>query len=332
MKLRTVALAAGGVAAGYAAERVLLGRRRRRADPAAVEAFRPPDDSVAHQIPLSDGGTLNVVERGSGRPLVLLHGITLSSLVWHYQLQDLADRYRVIAVDHRGHGSSKGGTGKWDLDRLALDLRELLEHLDLHSTVIVGHSMGGMMTLRFALDHADVLGDRVDGLVLMSTSGGPVHRLAAWRAMTEVVTPSARRLFSLGDRIPGGLFADSDLSSLVFRLGMGKAATPEHIELNRLMTAATPISVWTELLSGVIGFDVRDRLGELKLPVLVLVGTRDLLTPPAAARELVSGLPGARPLETFPGGGHMLMLERREEVAEAISRFVEGLPAIPPPP
>lgn len=326
MKLRTVALAAGGVAAGYAAERLLLGRRRRRPDPVAVESFRPPDDSVLHQVPLSDGGTLNVVERGSGRPLVLLHGITLSSLVWHYQLHDLADRYRVIAVDHRGHGSSKGGTGNWDLERLALDVRELLEHLDLRSAVIVGHSMGGMMTLRFALDHPAVLDERVAGLVLMSTSGGPVHRLAAWRAVAEVVTPSARRLFSLGDRIPGGLFADSDLSSLVFRLGMGKAATPEHIELNRLMTAATPVSVWTELLSGVIGFDVRARLGELRLPALVLVGTRDLLTPPVAARELVKGLAGARPLETFPGAGHMLMLERRREVAEAISRFVDRLP------
>lgn len=325
MRLRTVALAAAGVAAGYAAERALLGRAHPRvaADPST---FDSPSDSRHHDVALSDGGTLHVVERGTGRPLVLLHGITLSSLTWHYQLQDLASDFRVLAVDHRGHGSSKAGDGGWELERLALDVRELLEHLELRDAVVVGHSMGGMVTLRFALDHPGVLHDRVAGVVLMSTSGTPVHRLAAWRALTDVVTPSLKRGLALGERLPGGLFPASDLSYLVFRVGMGKAASPDHVELNRVMTASTPVSVWSELMSGVVGFDVRDRFHEIDVPALVLVGTRDVLTPPAAARALVAGLPGARPLVAFPGAGHMLMLERRHEVADELRRFSASLP------
>ncbi|HUP85822.1 MAG TPA: alpha/beta hydrolase [Acidimicrobiales bacterium] len=325
MKARTVAAAVGGIAAAYAAERVLVGRPRARTDLGAVAAFGPPEDGVHHDVPLSDGGSLHVVEVGAGRPLVLLHGITLSSLAWHDQLRDLSDRFRVIAVDHRGHGSSKAGDGPWDLARLARDVRELFEGLDLADAVLVGHSMGGMVALQYALDHPDALRRHVAGLVLMSTSSTPVHRLAGWEALTKAVTPALKRGLALGERVPGGLFARSDLSYLVFRFGMGKGATPEHVELNRMMTAATPLSVLGELFSGVAGFDVRDRLHEIDLPALVLVGTRDLLTPPSAARTMVAGLRRARPLVAYPGAGHMLMLERRHEVNQAIAAFAEEL-------
>lgn len=326
MNVRKLALAAGGVAAAVAAERLLIGRPRKRLEPAKVAAFRFPDDAVHHDVPTSDGGTLHVVERGSGgRPIVLLHGITLSALTWTYQFEDLAPRHRLLAVDHRGHGTSKAGSGEWNLGRLALDLVELLEHLDLRDAVVVGHSMGGMVALRFALDHGEVLRDRVRGLVLMSTSGGPVVRLAAYQAITDAITPSARAVLSLGDRLAGGLFGDNDLSYLIFRLGMGADPAPEHVELNRLMTAGTSVSVWSELITGVAGFDVRSRLGDIDVPALVMVGTRDLLTPPAHARQLVAGLPRAEPLAAFPGAGHMLMLERRAEVRERLERFAAGL-------
>jgi pimeloyl-ACP methyl ester carboxylesterase len=323
VKLRTVALVAGGAAAAFAAERALVGRARRRLDPETLDAFRAPEDAVHHHVGLSDGGSLHVVERGAAgaQPLVLLHGITLTAETWHYQLRDLADRYRVLAVDHRGHGASKPGTDPWAMGRLATDVRELLEDLDLRDAVVVGHSMGGMVTLQFALDHSDVVRDRVAGLVLMSTSASPVQGFGAWRALT----PSIRRGLAVGDRLPGGLFGERDLSTLVFRLGMGSKAAPEHIELNRRMTASTPVSVLGELLSGVAGFDVRDRLPEIDVPAVVFVGTRDLLTPPSLARRIVAGLPRARPLEVFPGAGHMLMLERHEDVADRIDRFVAGL-------
>ena len=321
MRYRKLAVAAVGVGAAIAAERVLVGRQRGRLDPAVVEGFRFPDDAVHHSIPTTDGGTLHVVERGAGRPIVLLHGITLSALTWHYQFEDLAHDHRLVAVDLRGHGTSKAGDAEWDLSRLAIDLADVFDHLDLRDAVLVGHSMGGMVALRFALDRPDVVAERVARLVLMSTSGGPVVRLAAYQALTDAITPAAKKALSLGDRIPGGLFAGNDLSYLIFRLGMGRNPAPEHVELNRLMTAGTPISVWSELLGHVAGFDVRSRLGEIDLPALVMVGTRDLLTPPASARQLVAGLPRAEPLAVFAGAGHMLMLERRAEVAERLRSF-----------
>lgn len=334
MKLAGIALAAAGVVAGYGVERVVLGRQRRRPDAEELESFRPPQDALHRNVPTDDGGEVHVVDMGAGRPLVLLHGITLSALSWHYQLLDLSDRYRVLALDHRGHGKSRAGSDPWSLGRLAQDLRQLLEELDLRDAVLVGHSMGGMTILRFAVDHPGVLGDRVAGLVLISTAGGAIHRLAAWGALTKTVTPRVARGLALADRTRGGLFPSSDLSHLVFRLGVGRGASPTLVELNRLMTAATPVSVWGELLADVIGFDVLDELRDVRVPAVVFVGTADLLTPPSAARKLVAALPNARPLELFPGAGHLLMMEQREEVNRRIERFVDSLPpsgAMAPP-
>lgn len=325
MKVHSVALAAAGLVAGYGVERLVMGRARHRPDVDELESFRPPQDARHRHVTTDDGGEVHVVEVGEGRPLVLLHGITLSTLSWHYQLLDLSDRFRVLAVDHRGHGQSRAGSTGSSLERLARDLLHVVEDLDLRDAVIVGHSMGGMTALRFAIDHPQVLDERVAGLVLMSTAASPVHRLAAWKAFTRAVTPRATRGLTLAERARGGLFPSTDLSHLVFRLGMGRDASPTHVELNRLMTAATPVSVWGELLSGVIGFDVLDELQEVQVPALVMVGTADLLTPPAAARKLVAALPQARPLEVFAGAGHMLMLERRHEVKRVIAHFVDSL-------
>ena len=327
MKLPGIALAAAGVVAGYGIERVLLGRERHRADPDQLESFRPPQDALHRHVPTDDGGQAHVLELGDGRPLVLLHGITLSTLSWHYQLLDLPRRYRVIALDHRGHGKSRAGSDPWSLERLGQDLCQVLEELDLRDAVIVAHSMGGMATLRFAVDHPDVLTQRVAGMVLMSTAAGPIHRIAAWEALTKAVTPRAARGMARIERLRGGLFPANDLSHLVFRLGMGRGASPTLIEVNRLMTAATPVAVWGELLSDVICFNVVDRLSAVTVPATVFVGSMDLLTPPSSARKLVKALPDARPLEVFPGAGHMLMLERPEEVNRSIDRFVASLAA-----
>jgi pimeloyl-ACP methyl ester carboxylesterase len=159
----------------------------------------------------------------------------------------------------------------------------------------------------------------------MSTTAGPIHRLAAWKALTDVITPSARRGLRYADRVPGGLFPSSDLSYLAFRLGMGARPSATHVELNRLMTAGTPVSVWSALLDGVLSFDVRDRLRDIAIPTTVFVGTRDLLTPPSAAKAMYSGLSHKRGLEVFPGAGHMLMLERREDVSDRLRAFSKEL-------
>ncbi len=120
---------------------------RRRADrgpapaPPADALFDLPPDVTRRTVATPDGGELHVIERGEGRPLVLLHGITLRADVWAPQFHQLAGRYRVIAPDLRGHGRSTAGSDGFGLLRLATDVATLLDALDLHEVVLVGHSM-----------------------------------------------------------------------------------------------------------------------------------------------------------------------------------------------
>src|SRR4051794_2011100 len=180
-------------------------RERGRPDPAANDVFELPDDTVSHSFPMDDGGVINVIERGAGRPLVLLHGITLTSEVWTYQLHDLADRFRVIALDQRGHGRSTDGEAGLVLRRLGADLATVLAHMDLCDAVVVGHSMGGMVLQQFAVDHPDVVHQRVSGIVLLSTTSRPAPPVALAGVIAKAVLPASRRGIPFAARLPGGL-------------------------------------------------------------------------------------------------------------------------------
>lgn len=322
--MRKLVVAAGAAVAGYALERAVSGRVRRRPDPAASDDFSPLDDAVHHILDTDDGGRLHVVERGSGPPLVLLHGVTLSALTWHYQLVDLADRFRVVAIDHRGHGQSECGDGGYAPERLAQDVAGALVELDLRDAVIVGHSMGGMVAMRLAVDHPDLVAERVRGLVLLSTTPNVGARVPGWATLVRVTGPVATRGMRASARLPGGFFAASDLAYALTRIGFGREALPTHVELGRLMLASHSPLVLSELWDGLVGFDIRDRLGEITTPTLVIGGTRDNVTPLHHAKEIARGIPGAR-LEVVRDGGHMLMLERRFELNDLLERWIKDL-------
>jgi pimeloyl-ACP methyl ester carboxylesterase len=101
------AFSAAGVA--FAVSHEYTKRIRRSAAPEDPELAVPED--VCHRVvPMRDGGESHLIERGDGPPLVLLHGANLSAEVWSYQLRDLAESHRVIALDLRGHGRSSAGS------------------------------------------------------------------------------------------------------------------------------------------------------------------------------------------------------------------------------
>ena len=140
--------AAGISGAGFVTERLLAARLRRRPDGDAARALDAPM-YVDRQIDAFDGGSLYLVESGEGPPIVCLHGVTNSSRTWFHQLEDLPRAgFRTIAYDHRGHGRSVLGSSGHSIENLAVDLRTVLEALDLHGAVLVGHSMGGVAVRR----------------------------------------------------------------------------------------------------------------------------------------------------------------------------------------
>ncbi|MGH9292894.1 MAG: alpha/beta fold hydrolase [Acidimicrobiales bacterium] len=300
------AVAAG--TAGYAASRLMRWRTRGSvadADLVLPGNLRPKD------VTMSDGGRLRVVEGGSGPAIVLVHGAGLTSDVWAYQFRDLSDRRRVLAIDQRGHGHSAAGSHGITIDAMADDLGELLEDLDLEKALLVGHSMGGMSVLRFARRHGDVLERRVGALLLVSTSGGVAPPGTASGRLVygagEVVESLGRRLARAG--VPTPLTVA--VGSIATRLGFGVSPSPAQVESTSSILRSMPGERLAGLAPELAAFDEQAPFPELGVPVTVLVGDRDRLTPPAWARRLAGSIPGAR-LVVWPGGGHMLMYERRE--------------------
>lgn len=307
----TVGAAAAGTAAvvSYAAERAAARRWRVDEEALAASGRTLPADLLHHFVDLSDGGRLHAVERGEGPTVVLVPGITLTLAAWAPQLRQLSRHHRVIALSQRGHGQSTAGTEGYGMERLARDLVEVLDALDVRDAVLCGHSMGGMVVQLLAIRHPEATGRRIARIVLAATSPGPFPL----GPLTGPVAALADRGLRLAERRGGGLYPADDAGVWATRLAFGAHPSPADVELTRSIVDAMSPAALKGLVPGLLSFDVRDRLGTLRLPIHAVVGTRDLMTPPRTARAIVAGVPGAD-LTVLPGCGHMVMLERADEL------------------
>ena len=274
--------AATGVAALTAAHLVARSDRTHHAGAATGDptSLAEPPDTVHRVIVTSDGGEIHVLERGPIRSdgagagtatIVLLHGVTLGAELWNGQLADLGERYRVIALDWRGHGTSRAGSRGFTLAALAEDLADVIERLELTDVVIVGHSMGGM-----ALMHAlrrGRLAPVLRGIVFTgsaaSIDGHDPRRRFVINAGRRLVGKRPNLIEKLGWLPPG------DLGYLLTRGTFGAAPSPVWIELcERLARAMAPGS-YGAFMTEILRHDERSTLAGVDVPTLVLVGSRD---------------------------------------------------------
>ena len=278
------------------------------------ELFDLPDDRH-HRRHRPTAGRSTPSSGATGRPLVLLHGITLRADVWAPQFHQLADRYRVIAVDLRGHGESAAGADGLGIGRLGDDLATVLTALDLRDAIVVGHSMGGMTLMQFCGAHPDVLAERVAGLVFMATRA---HQ--AWSRRTSAGRRPGRRarqaVVDAGrplPRPPGPARASCAWRSATGPPARAMAIVAEMVEAmddSALLPSAAGCSTTTPASRcGPRHAVARDR----RLPR------------PAHAGPLGPHLAGLLPdtrLVLLPRAGHQLMQERPDEVARAIDDLV----------
>jgi len=317
-----VAAVVGGTA--YVAERSMIGRWRMDEEGLVAAGRSLPGDLQHHFVAVDDGGRIHVVEHGQGPPLVLVHGVMLGVAVWAPQLHQLAHHHRVIVVGQRGHGQSMAGEDGYSMDRLAKDLLAVLDQLDVRGAVLVGHSMGGMVAQLAAVDHWAALAARVSGLALVATTCGPLVPGPGGAAMAVALTGGARRALRRNERRGSGVLPQDDLRAWATRMCFGLHPSPADIELTRSMIAAMSPSAMADLLEPLLAFDVRGRIGAIDLPTEVVAGARDVLTPPRMAEAIAARIPGAD-LTVFPGCGHMVMLERAEELDDLLHRFADRL-------
>ncbi|HEY7272371.1 MAG TPA: alpha/beta hydrolase [Actinoplanes sp.] len=287
-------------------------------------------------VTLPDGVRLHVESSGpANAPLtvVLLHGWCLDRRTWHHQiaaLEALTDiTPRIITYDTRGHGRS-GSTRlrSATLSQLGDDLAEVLRRFAPRGPVVLaGHSMGGMTIMEYAHTCPEEFAERIAGLLFVSTTAeGHTHTRYG-------LPPQLATLMRAGETIGAGLLARS--GAWRPHRAMMPALRPAirwllfGDEFSDAALRVTLKSVGHASLRAIGGFrasvGAQQRLETLAalgdMPAAVLVGDRDRLTPPACAESIAEALPGTE-LTVFPGAGHMLMLERPEEVSAALVSIV----------
>jgi 3-oxoadipate enol-lactonase len=242
-------------------------------------------------------------ERGSGPPLLLVHGLMVTGEMFEPVIGRLATRHRLIVPDLRGHGRSRGLPPPYTAVQLAADLSRLLDHLDVDSTAVLGYSQGGAIAQQLVLDHSK----RCDRLVLACTyafnMATPRERLEGHMAplllrvlgtkglAKLVVSQAARQLGKQRADWLAGLMADQD---------------------RKLMAAA-----WRETMA----FDSRPRLAEIACPTLVVAASDDRGVPIHHARMLHEGIPGSQ-LVIIDGADHALIWTHPDEFLRVTERFL----------
>jgi 3-oxoadipate enol-lactonase len=236
---------------------------------------------------------------------VLLLGPSLGSTVhlWDGQIPVLAQRFRVVRYDHRGHGRSPVPPGPYALADLGRDVLALMDRLDVARAHVGGLSLGGMVAMWLATQAPQ----RVDRLALVCTSArlGPpeawVQRAAAVRA--------------------GGLEAIADAVLARWTPPDFAAQNPTVIAGLREMLTATPADGYVACCAAIETMDLEPDLGRVTAPTLVIAGLDDEATPPAHAKRIVSLIPGAK-LALASGAAHLANISRPDLIANLLVTFL----------
>jgi pimeloyl-ACP methyl ester carboxylesterase len=248
-------------------------------------------------------------DEGRGDVLLLLHGFTGSKLDFHDQLQWFTDRHRVLAPDNRGHGESSnlGRADAYSLDILVDDLAGFLDALGVQRCHLLGHSMGGMVAMRFALRHAD----RLNSLILMDTAAEPLTVFP--KALREQLAQEVRAN-GCASRIQ--MMRDMPMTDAQAR-GRDFLGDAEHWRRIELKLSQMDPEAWVAL-----GNDMSNQTGVLSdlaavsLPTTIMVGEHDVPFVEPSAR-MAKTIPNAR-LVTIPLAAHCPQYENADVWRETV--------------
>ncbi|MEE8331572.1 MAG: alpha/beta fold hydrolase [Acidimicrobiia bacterium] len=305
-------LVVGGIAgAVYVAERLMIQQLGDNPDPEPGWRPQTPDGELS-TITTDDGTSLRVISEGEGSPIVLVHGLLVSLDVFALVWDDLVKAgHRVIGVDLRGHGGSTVGDDGHGLDLSGDDLATLVRELDLHDAVIVGHSMGGMAALSFAVRHPDLAAERVSGLVIANSAAGGLFDAPQNQAQLALVKAG----------FAGALINHEAHGKVLSRLYFGpKPALSQVAALNE-MHASQPPETIVDASAALERYELHDRLDEIKVPTLVISSEKDGILPSSFSERIAAGVPGSR-LEVLEGVGHMSLFEAPEAFVDLVTGFV----------
>jgi pimeloyl-ACP methyl ester esterase len=267
-------------------------------------------------IKTPSGVEIHYESNGEGRPIVFIHGWSMSGRVWKYQAEALSSSYRVIVMDLRGHGESSAGPCSYTLEDFASDTAELFEQLDLRNAVLTGWSMGAEV----ALKSFPILKERLAALVLVSgtprftASDDYPHGLPAVEARGMSIRLKRNYTKTMGEFFQD-MFAEGELSGESYQ-----RIARDIVMGGKLPERGTALATLDRLISS----DLRPLLPEIDVPVLLVHGSEDTITLPGASWFMAGYIPNVV-LEIMDGTGHAPFLSRPGDFNSRLCSFLERI-------
>ena len=231
--------------------------------------------------------------------LVMANSLGTTLRMWDEGVPALRERFRLLRYDHRGHGGSPVPPGLYTIEDLGRDALALLDGLGIERFSWCGLSIGGMVGMWLASEAPE----RVEGLVLCCTSAllGP------------------RELWDERIRVAREEGMDALVDSVVVRWFTPEffSAHPETVEKAAAMLRGTDPEGYAGCCAAIRDMDLRDRLGQIRAPTLVISAAEDPATPPEHGELIRDSIPGAG-FEVIPGASHLANIEQPEAVTRAI--------------
>lgn len=251
-----------------------------------------------------NGETISFERAGAGAPVLLLHSLGTHAGLWASTLAALSDRFKLVAMNCRGHGGSSNRTG-FSVESIARDGLALMAALGHERFHVIGCSMGGLFAVTLhALAPLRCLSLTLTGAYATVGAAGP-PRIAATRE-----TLATMPMVEFGRRYADDTVISADIGARELVANAIGGMTRE----NYLLT-----------LEVILTADISPLLAGIAVPTLVLVGTEDLRAPPAVARGLAEAI-SRSVLREIQGAGHLAMLDEPEAFIQTLGRFLPGTP------
>ncbi|MGV0735044.1 alpha/beta hydrolase [Mycobacterium syngnathidarum] len=261
-------------------------------------------------IEVDEGVRLLVQDLGTGTPVVLIPGFGMTHQVWDRQVRVLSQNHRVVCLDQRGHGHSDKPLDGYDIERLAKDLCVVLDTLDISECAVVAWSFAGQVAFRAAAG----MTDRIGKLALVGSN--------AVRASRSADFPFGRAPELLEPALITAETTDR-LAARRTAIASAFAREPDEELVRWLLSHSLQMPSWAAVACyhTMLYADLIDRIPNVSIPVLQVIGTGDRVHSAKGARWLNERLNGAELVE-LPDCGHYPMFESPDDFDSALSKFV----------
>jgi 3-oxoadipate enol-lactonase len=251
-----------------------------------------------------NGNNLYYEEHGEGDPLIFIHGLGSSTQDWESQVPEFSKSYRVITLDLRGHGQSDKPAGPYFIPMMAADLAALFQSLRLPPAHVVGLSLGGAVAFQFVLDYPSSV------KTLTIVNSGPSLGGTPEEAQKEI----ERRV---------GIVQQLGMRAMGEALSPALFPNPAHTALRETFIkrwGENDPQAYIEATLSILGFNVLDKLGEIRCPTLILASDQDY-TPVSMKESFTKLIPNAQ-LVVIQGAHHALPMEEPEKFNAALREFL----------